>query len=230
MIPITKIGNQAGLPNRMRIQQLDPDQSETTEPHYDVLVNPTSYSVTHAACYDKNQKIQGTGTTYSFNKVKPQGMNIDLLFDSTGSLGNIPTVANKSVLEQINEFMAIAFMAQGKDEKPKLLHLIWGEMMFKGVLENIDITYSHFDPTGAPIRATAKCSFTGGSLRFKEGGAPKVVAIKTPLVVVNFSMAKHPVNVLQKHGGYIAAVSKQVKKTMPKSLRKVEEVAKMIIK
>lgn len=217
--------------DRMRIQQFDPnDKTAASNDTYHVLVNPTSYGVTHAAFYDKSQDIQGTGTTYSFNKVKPQGMKIELLFDSTGSFGNEPTIVGKSVLTQINEFMEVAFISHGKNKKPKFLWLIWGDMQFKGVLESIDITYSHFDPTGAPIRASASCSFTGGYIRFEEKEKPKVTEAQKPRKVIDYANVMHPVNALKKHGGYLSVISQQAKKTMPKSLRKVKEVAKMIVK
>ncbi|MFT6922819.1 MAG: hypothetical protein ACJA1C_001826 [Crocinitomicaceae bacterium] len=224
-------GSNIGMSDRMRIKQLNPELEGGTSEIYTVLVNPTSYGVTHEACYDKSQDIKGTGTTYSFNKIKPQGMKIDLLFDSTGSLGAIPFLENESVLSQINRFLSIAFISYEKDTKPKHLQLIWGEMEFKGVLQSIDITYSHFDATGAPIRAKADCKFTGGSLKFntkdKEKTAEKAIPIAA---VVNFSTVKHPINAVQKQGSYIEIISQQAKPSLPKSLRKAKEVAKMIIK
>jgi len=223
---------------RMQIKQLNPELEGGTPEIYTVLVNPTSYAVSHEACYDKSQNIQGTGTTYSFNKVKPKGMNIELLFDSTGSLGAIPFEPNESVLAQINRFLSIAFISYEKEEKPKLLELIWGEMRFEGVLDNINITYSHFDSTGAPIRAKAACKFSGGPLKFKNPEATtSATAISkanlvatTAAALINFSKVKHPINALKKHGNYLEMISKQPKAAMPKSLRKAKEVAKMIIK
>ncbi|OFZ06806.1 MAG: hypothetical protein A3D92_13170, partial [Bacteroidetes bacterium RIFCSPHIGHO2_02_FULL_44_7] len=203
MANFQSIGNQTELPNRMRIQPFDPDnKSGGSKKAYTFLVNPTSYSVTHEACYDKNQSIKGTGTTFAFNKVKPQGMKIDLLFDSTGSLGQLPT-GNQSVLEQINNFLEVAFITYEKGQVPQMVQLIWGEMEFKGVLQTIDITYSHFDPTGAPIRAKAACGFSGGSLRFNSQDPTKEGETIVPAIVVDYSKEKHAINAVQRHGSYI---------------------------
>lgn len=224
-------GNRIGLTNHMQIRQLD-----SPEKAYTVLVNPSSYSVSHATCFDKSQSIQGTETYYAFNKVKPQSMSLELLFDSTGSLGQIPFNGNKSVLDQINDFFDIALIRDaqanenGEKSTVKQLQLIWGSMEFDGVLESVDINYSHFDPTGAPIRAKATCAFSGGIFRFKKTPPVENTTQEKPRKVVDYSKQKHAINAVQKHGSYIAIVSQQPKKALPKSLRIAEEVAKMIIR
>jgi len=231
MADIQTIGDRIGLPNHMIILLLDRDNPKDYEDAYTVLVNPTSYGVTHKACYAKDQPIRATGTTYQFNKVKPESMNIELLFDSTGSLGKIPIIGNLSVLDQINQFMAVAFIANEEetDEKDlKLLRMIWGPMEFVGLLEDISITYSDFDAFGEPIRARAKCTFSGGSIRV--GDKPKIKLKKNglPKKVVNFTKHTHAINGVLKYGSYVGVLSLQPKEGLPKSLRLAGEVAKMI--
>ena len=45
--------------------------------------------------------------------------------------------------------------------RPYYLKIHWGTLLFKCVLTNLDIEYKLFNPDGTPIRAIARCTFTG---------------------------------------------------------------------
>jgi len=113
----------------------------------------------------------------------------------------------------------------------KDIELIWGKMHFKGVLSSVNITYSHFDATGNPIRATASCSFTGGDVVFEGLENENTFAdTEQPAKVIDYSTVKHAINKAMLYGSYLSIIAEQAKETLPKSLRIKEEVAKMIIK
>ena len=50
---------------------------------------------------------------------------------------------------------------KGDTHRPHYLMLLWGTLIFKGVLTGMDIEYRLFGPDGTPLRAIAKCSFKG---------------------------------------------------------------------
>jgi hypothetical protein len=224
-----KIGSVVGLPNHMQINRLD-DKGVDIEDTYTVLVNPTSYSVVHNACLQSNQGIQSTGNTFTLNKVKPESMKLDLLFDATGSIGSTPILKDQTVLDQVNHFLDVAFILHASGEtKPKGLQLIWGKMEFYGVLDTIAIDYTHFDHTGFPIRATGSCTFTGGRIKFdytKKRVKPNGETRK----VVDFKKQRHAINAVLKYGSYVPIIAQQAKEVLPKSLRLAEELKKLIIK
>jgi hypothetical protein len=223
MPDIKKIGDVLGLPNHMKIVH--------GEEAYTVLVNPASYSVKYAAEYINDQAIGTCTSNFRFNKAQSQTMNLDLLFDSTGSLGKLAAVSTKNVLEQIEQFLAITYVQEKNETKGKPLQLIWGPMTFSGILESVDITYSHFDATGNPIRAKATCAFSGGNVDFDQADQKNLFEKKDlPRKLLDLAKHKHPLNALEEHGNYMNIVAKQGPKTMPKSLRKADEIAKMIIK
>lgn len=224
------IADENGLPGHMTILQLNPENSNKVEDRYTVLVNPSSYSINYNACYHKDQPIGATQTNLRFNKAEAQVMSLSLLFDSTGSLGNIEQIANKSVLTQIEEFLKIAYANQQEYTESRKMKLIWGPMQFVGVLVSIKITYSHFDVTGEPIRAKAECKFTGGNVSFEDNSDGLVGgAKKSPKKIVDFSTEKHAINQLQSYGGYLAILARQPEGALPKTLRKASELAKLII-
>jgi hypothetical protein len=234
MADFETISSIIGLPNNMVIHQLDPNDQRISVSAYTVLVNPESYSVNRSVNYEKEKYLQSGTTTMYFNHIVEEDLTIQLLFDATGSLGNVPLLAQQNVLDQINFFLSVAFVEDDpKCGKPKPLQLIWGPMEFNGLLESVNITYSHFDATGFPIRATANCVFTGGSI--KENYTPKVDLKKSSetrktIKVVDYAKQKHAINAVLKYGSYVAIVAQQPRSAMPKSLRIAEQVAKLIIR
>lgn len=235
MADFQTISDIIGLPDHMKILLLDPGKPQVAEESYTVLVNPASYTVNYGALYSSDKAIGTTKTHYTFNRTVAQTMDLELLFDSTGSLGKIPLIGNQSVLKQIEQFLLLAYAGFQKEEEEdpeKLLKLVWGPMEFVGYLTRVDITYSHFDPSGTPVRATASCTFEGGDVKFEKPEEIKNPFRKKdkPRKKVDFAKQKHAINAILKYGSYVAIVSQQPKSAMPKSLRIAEQIAKMIIR
>ena len=233
MADIETIGDRIGLPSHMKITTVSPKEQEegdtlNAQNSYTVLVNPESYQVIHRTEYVEDQAFNSARATYRFNKVAPESFKIELLFDSTGSLGKVPFINKRTVLEQINHFLQLGFPREADEcDKKNLiqLYIIWGDMLFKGLLEEVDITYSHFDATGSPIRAVAKCKFTGGQV--KVGENPNVNV--KPKKQVDFAKEKHAINGILKYGSYIAVVSRQPRSALPKSFRIAAKLLDLLI-
>lgn len=224
----------------MKILQIDPEyannpafpRDEKALKSYTVLVNPSSYTVDHKICSKHEQGIGAHTTTFNFNKVEAKSMNITLLFDSTGSLGQLPFFVEQPVLDQINYFLDVAFVPPEQKAPPKMLRLIWGKMIFEGILEKVSINYSHFNSVGDPIRAKATCTFSGGEIKFSKPDAiDKDVqkAQKKRKKIGDFAQHKHAINAVIKHGSYASIISKQISDNLPKSLRDNNEILKMLL-
>ncbi len=97
-------------------------------------------------------------------------MTFDFLFDTTGvikdasplSLGMLnPLAKPKSVAKEIDDFKQSIMDYQPDLHRPYFLKIIWGTLLFKCVLTNLDIEFKLFKPDGTPVRAVAKCTFKG---------------------------------------------------------------------
>jgi len=232
MADILTIADRIGLPNHLKIIRKE-DKNDPNPKSFTVFVNPESYTINYGQCYSNLQPIGETESTHYFNKTKEQTMSINILFDSTGSLGKIPIIANEGVLEQIESFLDIAYTKDGKFPEGKEIQLVWGPMEFKGVLKTVSISYTHFDHTGAPIRATAACSFAGGEIDFQKSPSfiDTIIKRKKPKKFVDFGAEMHAINAIVKLTSYVAVVGYlDPEAAKPKSLRLAEEVAKLIIK
>jgi hypothetical protein len=229
MTDIESITDKIGLPNHMRISVdtfLDPSAEKDS---YSVLLNPDSISVNHVVSHSVVRSMAGLENSVALGGVELQGMSVDLLFDSTGSLGKIPLVANESVLEQIDRFMNVVFCDPSQRKDPRWINIIWGDFQFDGFLEYANFTYSHFDSTGSPIRAKAKCSFRGGEVKTVESEQGLDLGIDLG-IDIDYSRFKHGINAVQQYGNYISILSNQTVTNLPNSLRNLEELSRLIIK
>ncbi|GGG77911.1 peptidoglycan-binding protein [Parapedobacter pyrenivorans] len=136
---------------------------------FSALINPATYTCKYEFEYDDTQAGGKSSVQLKFNKIKPQKFTFDFLFDSTGVVKNASvlniSVANPfakpvSVAEQIEDFKKKIIEFKGTTHRPYYLKIHWGTLLFKGVLNQIDIEYKVFTTDGTPIRAVAKCSFT----------------------------------------------------------------------
>jgi nucleoid-associated protein YgaU len=75
----------------------------------------------------------------------------------------LPSEVNRiaGVALQLEKFKATVFEFKGDTHRPYYLMLLWGTLIFKGVLTSMDIEYRLFGPDGTPLRAVAKCAFKG---------------------------------------------------------------------
>ncbi|MFB2121372.1 LysM peptidoglycan-binding domain-containing protein [Parapedobacter sp. 2B3] len=136
---------------------------------FHALINPSTYTCKYEFEYDDTQAGGKSSVKMKFNKIKPQKFTFDFLFDSTGVVRNAAalniSVANPfakpvSVAEQIEDFKKKIIEFKGDTHRPYYLKIHWGTLLFKGVLNQIDIEYKVFTADGTPMRAVAKCSFT----------------------------------------------------------------------
>ncbi len=136
---------------------------------FSALINPATYTCKYEFEYDDTQAGGKSSVQLKFNKIKPQKFTFDFLFDSTGVVKNASvlnvSIANPfakpvSVAEQVEDFKKKIIEFKGTTHRPYYLKIHWGTLIFKGVLNQIDIEYKVFTADGTPIRAVAKCSFT----------------------------------------------------------------------
>ncbi|MCL6258874.1 LysM peptidoglycan-binding domain-containing protein [Aquiflexum sp. TKW24L] len=135
---------------------------------FSALVNPATYNVSYKFEFDSTQAPGTSGANMKFNRILPGDFHFDFLFDATGVVKDMSVlslgIANPfekpaNVTEQIESFKHKIIDYQSDKHRPYYLKIHWGELLFKGVLKQMDIEYKVFAPDGKPIRAIAKCQF-----------------------------------------------------------------------
>lgn len=133
-----------------------------------VQVNPEGYSFKYKIENDQQQAQGTSASSPRFNKILPEELEFEFLFDATGA---IPAELNQAfanrysfdngVVDALQHFKSVVLDYQGDSHSPRHLKLGWGTLLFKGVLTEMEISFKLFRPDGTPLRAVAKAKFTG---------------------------------------------------------------------
>jgi hypothetical protein len=127
-----------------------------------VMINPASFLHSNSISYsNKNIKTcRATGSIandlkfYAFDEEK---VSFELIFDGTGVVSKL----SGGIKEKIDEIRNIVYRYDGTEHQPKPIRLIWASFIFFGRLVSLDIEYTLFKPSGEPLRAKTKLSFSG---------------------------------------------------------------------
>jgi len=161
-----------------------------------VQLNPESYTLDYEVRFANSQTTGSSGQELLFDRIRPQRLNFDFLFDRTGALGgssNIPGVGGSPIGGDSNEegvqpdidlLREVTMGFDGNIHRTKYLILSWGTLLFKCCLNKMNVTYKLFRPDGTPLRALAKCYFEEyreTELRVKEENknSPDLTHIRT---------------------------------------------------
>lgn len=177
-----------GIIDKMRIEVFD-TKDYTVSPKKTIFVqlNPEKYTMKHNVVFVEEQAIGTTGADLQFNKIEPEEVSFDFLFDSSGvvppgkivdgsannetSLSDVaaaftPVLINplaevESVEKQVEEFRKLLMEYNGDKHQIPYLKLLWGGYQLSCRLKSMDIEFSLFRKDGRPIRAKVKCTFKG---------------------------------------------------------------------
>ena len=154
-----------------------------TSEKFEVAANPNTYKVGYTVKQTEVDPVGTEGATTAYTGSASPDLNLDFIFDGTGLLnqnksGNklvntVGDIANKikdkkftkdgpeTVVDQIKRFKKVVLDYDGKTHKTPHVKIIWGTLLFKGILSDLSIDYKLFSSSGEPLRAVAQAKFTG---------------------------------------------------------------------
>ena len=130
---------------------------------WQALLNPTELTFSRKNLYQATQSAGTSAPQQSFSGGEPDQVQLDLLLDGTGVLGE-----SGGIGELLDSLLDLTRF-QGDTHQPYYVHAYWGRFTFRGILTQADVTYKLFDRAGEPLRATVKLSL-------KEALSPQEVA------------------------------------------------------
>lgn len=163
-----------------------PDQPpvyELSEEVFTAQLNPGSLNIQYAIQYDgeQTQPIASEGSEPRYQRSVPTKIDFELMFDGTGvvppppegiagALENVPiagaiasaaTGGDKAydVIKNIRAFNKIVYQKDGDIHRPRMVEIVWGQLVFSGALSSLSYNFKAFKPDGTPLRATAQVSF-----------------------------------------------------------------------
>lgn len=142
-----------------------------------VQLNPEKYSIKKNVNFCEGQPVGASGGELKFNKIEPEEVNFEFLFDSTGAIPPVksenkiadtlsPTVVNplgepESIEEVVENFKERLIGYLGDSHQTAFLELIWGGYHFQCRTKSLEVEYLLFGRNGRPLRAKVKCTFKG---------------------------------------------------------------------
>ncbi|WP_186757800.1 CIS tube protein [Echinicola salinicaeni] len=127
---------------------------EVDNGEFTTLLNPEKYKFQYRVEQNEDQAAGTSAAPIRFNKILPQTLELDFLFDRTGIIAGYEASEN-GVIDDIEHFKKVVYEYNGEKHKPNYLMITWGSLLFKGYLKEMDIEYKLFRPDGTPIRAMA---------------------------------------------------------------------------
>lgn len=137
------------------LQEIKSDESRAPiGPEVPVQFNPTSLKLA------LSNQIEGGRTrsrqTRQYIGSSSSVLSLELVFD-TADEGT--TEVPRSVEEKTNFVERFVLPKQaGTEETPPKLRFSWGQMIFEGIVEKLDIDFDHFAADGTPLRAKVSLS------------------------------------------------------------------------
>lgn len=135
---------------------------------FTVLINPEGYTRSYKIKY-KEQQASGTKSQQmKFDKVEPEDIDMEFVFDKTGALpgtfkskdqAGIQQESKEGIWPDLEQFKKVVYDYKGEIHQPPYLKIAWGELIFKCVLKEMSVNFKLFRPDGTPIRAIVKAKF-----------------------------------------------------------------------
>lgn len=127
---------------------------------FEVMLNPSSYSHSYTIGYNKKDALGQLGSDTKFSGIKPEKVGFDIVIDGTGVVDTSGSSA-KDVKDQVKQLTDIVYKYDGSNHEPNHVRVLWGSLIFFGRLESMSVEYTLFKPSGEPLRAKIKLSFSG---------------------------------------------------------------------
>jgi hypothetical protein len=134
--------------------------NQVDDGEFNVLINPENYSFKYRIEQTNTQAPGTSAAAPRFNKILPQELAFNFIFDNTGAVSGT-TPSDDGVVNDIESFKRIVLDYEGETHRPNYVKISWGTLLFKGTLTEMEIAFRLFKPDGTPIRANANAKFRG---------------------------------------------------------------------
>lgn len=130
-------------------------QKDGTKSGLEVSFNPSEYSISGGANYSK-QEVQGVSEPVKqYSGGKEMTLSVTLYFDTyEPPTLEKPFESGSPVTDKTNILIKLASI-EGDLHRPPIVHFIWGNMDFRGVITSLNLHFTMFLASGMPVRARA---------------------------------------------------------------------------
>jgi len=125
-------------------------------PPYLMMLNPESIKWQRSIEYNHQQAPDSSSPSQRYKSTPSDKLNFDVVIDCTG----IVDPKRVDMAKEISTLENIIFTYNGTIHRPNFVKVQWGkDLLFNGVLNSFDISYTLFRPDGSPLRAKISLGF-----------------------------------------------------------------------
>ncbi|MBI3525616.1 MAG: peptidoglycan-binding protein [Betaproteobacteria bacterium] len=125
---------------------------------FEVMLNPSGYTYDQEIKYSTETALGDPAKAPKFKCAGKEKVNFSIVLDGTGV---VPVSgAAVDVKTQIQKLNKVCYDYNGSNHEPNIVQLVWGSLSFNGRLTSMSTEYTLFKPTGEPLRAKIKLTFT----------------------------------------------------------------------
>ncbi len=134
-----------------------------------VLFNPAEYNLAEAANYSEKNIPGLSGPITQFISGAASTLNMTLMFDTyetspSEASGNVAAKMSESKINPTDVTLLTRKITgllniDGSLHRPPICEFIWGSLCFKGVVTNVNQSYTMFMENGMPVRAKLEITF-----------------------------------------------------------------------
>lgn len=131
-------------------------------------INPEQLSQTFKIAYDDKQAQGGQGNDPKFKATPPEDLKLDFTLDATGVIPVKEEAGafHRDITQQIRDLLKLTYEMNPETHKPNFLRVLWGDLSFGDkkdafncMLQDLQINYTLFSPSGKPLRAKISATF-----------------------------------------------------------------------
>jgi len=124
---------------------------------YKVMINPENIKWTRAVEYNSQQAPNTLTPSQKYKSTPADKLSFDIVIDTTGIVDS----TRVDMATEISSLEDIIFTYNGDIHRPNFVKVQWGEdIVFDGVLESFDTSFTLFKPDGTPLRAKVSLAFS----------------------------------------------------------------------
>lgn len=127
---------------------------------FQCLFNPNKYSFDFEIEYTGPETANESEAKFK-QRINPD-LSLEIILDGTGvdQMGLMKIFGTKTVKQQLDEFIKIAFEINGDKHEPNAVQIMWGKgLAFIGRLKSAKVDFELFDKNGDPLRAKLNVAF-----------------------------------------------------------------------
>lgn len=126
---------------------------------FEALINPSQYSHEMKISYNTKKTLGQSGGEPKFAAICPEVLTLpELVLDGTGV---VPSDALLEVQDLVDTLLGVIYAYNGENHEPNHVRLLWGNLIFFGRVNSVNIDYTLFRPDGTPLRAKVKLGMIG---------------------------------------------------------------------